>query len=185
MDGNTVFVPVVPDIVKAVDTNSINPNMEQYNNVVAVKPIKITKRKRIAIAADKVVSFALGNTVGRVAKIAGKRLLGEIPQEAIQGSYAPTAADLTSSSSSSSSDQSHQVLFKQQQQQNGISSMNEQDQKELLDEVAQQLGTPVIDSEDEALFQKIYNDERSGSSTAVPIVTPAIKEQSMTTTISA
>jgi light-dependent protochlorophyllide reductase len=148
MDGSgTVLVPVVPDLVQAAHTNEVMP--------VTVKPIKITARKRVAIVADKVVSFTLGNTIGRVAKLAGKRILGEFPEEAIQGSYAPTAADLAST----------KVQNNNPAEQNNLESimMNEEDQKELMDEVVQQLGKPVIDAEDEALFRNLYNGERSST----------------------
>lgn len=182
MDGSTVFVPAVPDLVKA--STAINNHIEQNTIAVPVKPIKITARKRIAIGADKFVSFALRNTVGRVAKIAGKRLLGEIPQEAIQGSYAPTVADLAASAAASSkSSNDTNELQHHQQLNNGatvFASISEQDQKELMDELSQQLGTPVIDSEDEALFQTIYNDERRNT-----MVTPMTTESKKTTAMAA
>ena len=55
--------------------------------IVDLKP---TRRQRVAARADKVVSFALRNTVGRVARLAGKNMLGEIPEEALSGSYDET-----------------------------------------------------------------------------------------------
>mmetsp|Transcript_16867 Transcript_16867/g.24704 ORF Transcript_16867/g.24704 Transcript_16867/m.24704 type:complete len:568 (+) Transcript_16867:156-1859(+) len=50
-------------------------------------PIKVSKRKRAKIVADKVVGGVLGNTVGRVGRFAKRRLLGRLPDEAITGSY--------------------------------------------------------------------------------------------------
>mmetsp|Transcript_16905 Transcript_16905/g.23919 ORF Transcript_16905/g.23919 Transcript_16905/m.23919 type:complete len:576 (+) Transcript_16905:203-1930(+) len=47
----------------------------------------ITKRKKVQLIADKVAVGILGNTVGRVARFASRRLLGKIPEEAITGSY--------------------------------------------------------------------------------------------------
>ena len=45
-------------------------------------PIKVTKFKKTAVVADRVVGSVLGNTVGRVGRFVGKRLLGRIPDEA-------------------------------------------------------------------------------------------------------
>ncbi|KAL7542380.1 hypothetical protein ACHAXR_012641 [Thalassiosira sp. AJA248-18] len=51
-------------------------------------PIKLTKRKKAALVADKViVQGVLGNTVGRVGKVAGRLLLGRIPETAKTGSF--------------------------------------------------------------------------------------------------
>lgn len=51
-------------------------------------PIKIGKRKRAALIADKViVKGVLGNTVGRVGKVAGRLLLGKVPETATSGSF--------------------------------------------------------------------------------------------------
>ena len=56
--------------------------------VVDLKP---SKRQRVAAVADRVVSTVLRQTVGRVARLAGKNMLGEIPEEALSGSYDETA----------------------------------------------------------------------------------------------
>jgi hypothetical protein len=50
-------------------------------------PIKLTKRKKAALVADKVASKVLSNTVGRVGRVAGRLLLGKVPETAIQGSF--------------------------------------------------------------------------------------------------
>ncbi|KAL7551136.1 hypothetical protein ACHAWF_014670 [Thalassiosira exigua] len=51
-------------------------------------PVKMTKRKKAALVADKViVQGVLGNTVGRVGRVAGRLLLGRIPDTAKQGSF--------------------------------------------------------------------------------------------------
>ena len=48
---------------------------------------RISKRQRVIMAADSVVSFALRNTIGRVARLVGGKLLGKIPETAKAGSY--------------------------------------------------------------------------------------------------
>lgn len=62
---------------------------------------KLPRGKRVLMATDRVVSFALKNTVGRIARFAGKRLLGQFPEEATTGSYhaitgEPTTTSITS-----------------------------------------------------------------------------------------
>ncbi len=51
-------------------------------------PIKLGKRRKAALIADKViVKGVLGNTVGRVGKVAGRLLLGKVPETATSGSF--------------------------------------------------------------------------------------------------
>lgn len=50
-------------------------------------PIRRSKAKRAARVADKVVGGVLRQTVGRVGRFASRRILGRVPQEAIEGSY--------------------------------------------------------------------------------------------------
>lgn len=52
---------------------------EQPEVVAAVqsKPVKVSKRKKVAMVVDKVVAFTLSNTVGRVARFAGKRMVSD------------------------------------------------------------------------------------------------------------
>jgi hypothetical protein len=51
-------------------------------------PVQLTKRKKAALVADKViVQGVLGNTVGRVGRVAGRLLLGRIPDTAKEGSF--------------------------------------------------------------------------------------------------
>jgi len=114
------------------------------------KPVKLTKRKRIAMIADRAVSGVLSNTVGRVGRLVGKRLLGEFPEEAKTGSFHPVGETAAKTAAPEA------VHF------NEI-----EESQELLEEVvAPQLSEepaattePVIDSEDEALFQQIYDEE--------------------------
>jgi len=51
-------------------------------------PVKLTKSKKAALIADRViVRGVLGNTVGRVGRVAGRLLLGKIPETAKSGSF--------------------------------------------------------------------------------------------------
>jgi hypothetical protein len=98
---------------------------------VVVKP---STKKKVILATDRVVSGVLSNTVGRVARFAGKRLLGEFPEEAVTGSF-------------------HEGQPALELQRLDLA-------QELLEqEVAPQLAAPHVDKEDEALFREIYNTE--------------------------
>lgn len=50
-------------------------------------PIAVKSTKKAVIVADKVVGGVLKNTLGRVGRFASRRILGKIPDEAIQGSF--------------------------------------------------------------------------------------------------
>ncbi|CAB9512568.1 Protochlorophyllide reductase A, chloroplastic [Seminavis robusta] len=52
---------------------------------------RITKRQRVSAFAQRVVGTILGQTVGRVARFAGKRMLGHVPDTALKGSFDATA----------------------------------------------------------------------------------------------
>jgi hypothetical protein len=120
------------------------PGMEALN--IAEAP-KISKKKKVAAATDRVVSGVLSNTVGRVARFAGKRVLGEIPEEAKTGSYhekisleeQPTISDLEGAE-----------LIEQ--------AISEQLQKENKESVP-------LDTEDEALFRELLTEKKSEEKT--------------------
>jgi light-dependent protochlorophyllide reductase len=60
------------------------------------EPIEVlnpTKRQRIAAFADKVATVILKQTVGRVARVASKAVLGEFPEEALTGSFDEVSED--------------------------------------------------------------------------------------------
>ncbi len=50
-------------------------------------PIQLTTAKKTKLVAQKVVGGVVGNTLGRVARFANRRLLGKLPEEALKGSY--------------------------------------------------------------------------------------------------
>jgi hypothetical protein len=51
---------------------------------------KITATKKAVLVADRVVAGTLSNTVGRVARFAGRRILGRVPDTALSASYHDT-----------------------------------------------------------------------------------------------
>jgi hypothetical protein len=121
--------------------------------IVEGAPIKITKAKKAVIVADKVATFTLKHTIGRVARFLGRRLLGKMPEEALSGTFVESGPIKKA------------VLL-------DPTTQIELDAQELLKEVSTKLATGgettlsslpagtvvVVDSEDEALFQQIYHE---------------------------
>jgi hypothetical protein len=109
--------------------------------IVEGEPIKITKAKKVVLVADKVVGSTLKHTIGRVARFVGRRLLGDFPEEAVSGTFVESGPIKKA------------VLADPTQ--------IEIDAQELLQEVSAQLeiSAPVVDSEDEALFQQIFEKD--------------------------
>jgi hypothetical protein len=106
---------------------------------------KITKAKKAAVVADRVVGGVLSNTVGRVARFAGRRILGEVPDTAKNGSYHETQPKAeTSSEPASITDLEGAELIEQ--------AISEQLNKDASEKVQ-------TDSEDEALFRELYKDD--------------------------
>jgi len=105
--------------------------------------LKVTKLKKAAIVTDRVASFTLRNTVGRVARFAGRRVLGRIPDEALTGSF-------------------HEKEAKKEVEQNKLEEELKllghlEQNQELLNEIASQIpeSAAVVCKEDEALFAGI------------------------------
>jgi len=63
------------------------PGYNSDGTAIPVPPKKISKAKKAAVVTDKVVGGVLKHTVGRVGRFLGRRLLGRIPETAIEGSY--------------------------------------------------------------------------------------------------
>jgi NAD(P)-dependent dehydrogenase (short-subunit alcohol dehydrogenase family)/predicted CopG family antitoxin len=52
---------------------------------------KVSKRKRASAFAQRVFGTVVSQTLGRVARLIGKRMLGEVPETALEGSFDVTA----------------------------------------------------------------------------------------------
>ena len=113
--------------------------------IAPAEPIKVSKAKKVAIVTDRVASGVLKNTVGRVARFAGRRLLGRVPETALQGSYHP--AGEKAPATTSQEDSTLQTLDENQ---------------EMLEQELKSSAESIVDKEDEALFAEIY-DERSST----------------------
>jgi len=115
---------------------------------------KFSKRQRVVMVADKAVGFVVRNTIGRVARLVGGKLLGKIPDTAKNGSYHEEApkddfAPVTPQTSTSSVDLEGMDLLEE-----AISVQLKEDAKN------------TIDTEDEALFSNLYSEDSQSKTIA-------------------
>lgn len=121
-------------------------------------PIQLTKRKQVALVADKViVQGVLGNTVGRVGRVAGRLLLGRIPDTAKEGSFQeekPLATTAPSSSVASVAISQEAMMESNiEQPLKYIDSIDEDDKSLLEDEIFDKVfanGNTVSDDDSNA-----------------------------------
>lgn len=115
------------------------------------KKVEVSRRKKVAAVADRVASGVLSKTVAPVARFAGKRLLGEVPDYAKEGSF-------------------HAEQKKEQKKAEAALEASMEDKEDLKREITSHLarenvnGKAVFDEEDEALFEKIYTQESGETS---------------------
>jgi hypothetical protein len=142
------------EVVVTANESSATPAVpiDETLRAAPIKPAKLSKRKKVVLVADRIVGGILSNTVGRVARFAGKRILGEFPEEAKNGSFhdggAPPAgiADLESVG-----------LIEQA----------------ISEQLSKEVNGKVVDKEDEALFDQLYNGD-TGASEEKSQATPAV-----------
>ncbi len=105
---------------------------------------KLSKRQRVVLVADKTVAFVLSNTIGRVARLVGGKLLGKIPETAKSGSFhEEIKADETPASDISVVDPE------------GMDLLQEAISVQLKEDAAT---STSVDTEDEALFETLYTE---------------------------
>lgn len=115
---------------------------------------KLSKRQRVVLVADKAVTFVVGNTVGRVARLVGGKLLGKIPETAKTGSFhEEISLDRAPSVASTSSVESKAI----------IGDVDTTDLEILEEAISVQLKEDAtstsVDSEDEVLIANLYKEE--------------------------
>lgn len=135
-------VPAVASEDEAVDAAPKAPETARTNKR------KLSKRQRVAMVADKTVGFVLGNTVGRVARFAGKRILGQVPEAAKTSSFYVEGSVVTVD------DSADRI------------SVPPVDGQDLVEEaISQQLrkesSSVHVDQEDEALFAGLYRGDEN------------------------
>jgi len=140
-----LLAPATPTVTETKDVV-----VEKQTTVASVpaKKVKIGKRKRVMMAVDRVVSFVASNTIGRVARFAGKRVLGEFPEEAVTGSFQPTPSEQSIESTLKDLEESQDLVDK---------------------EVVPKL---VVDKDDEELIRQIYEPQSTTvlKTTDIPVI---------------
>lgn len=105
---------------------------------------KFSKRQRVVMAADKVVGFVLSNTIGRVARLIGGKLLGKVPETAKSGSFHEEIKVDSAPATISNVDLE------------GVELLEEAISSQLKEDAA--ASTSSVDAEDEALFANLYSE---------------------------
>jgi hypothetical protein len=156
-DGTTAAVAVVPY------TQSVTSIPSQVQTSVLVTPKKSSIRRKAALLTDTVVSGILSNTVGRVGRIVGKRVLGEIPALAYDENLTVDPTLLLESTS----------LLPEAAQYMQLDGVENNDPAGLEQAIKQYLaeervtgqssiqGRTILDVEDEALFQQITSKSKA------------------------
>ena len=124
-------------------------------------PIKVSTIKKTQVVADKVVGGVIRNTVGRVAKLLSRRILGEVPETALSGSFQSMLPEKVPSQQPLPSESSVDGL---------ILSVSEAEQKALTDEISQQVFTNKVDPSimrtDQELIEEVMKEKTSPLSVA-------------------
>jgi protochlorophyllide reductase len=120
----------------------------EISSTSTTQSVKISKRRKAAMVADQIVAGTLGNTIGRVARFAGKRILGEMPEEAKTGSFHD--ANGKSSEPATTADVEGKELI----------------EVAITEQLKIENGQAAqVDVEDEALFRELYDGENTKAET--------------------
>jgi hypothetical protein len=131
---------------------------ETIDDTTTKQKAKFSKRQRVIMATDRVVGFVLRNTIGRVARLVGGKLLGKIPEAAKTGSY-HNEISLDKPSSNTEVDTSTHIAGVDLE---GMDLLEEAISVQLQEDAV----TPTVastdsnnnDTEDEALFTTLYEE---------------------------
>jgi protochlorophyllide reductase len=116
-------------------------------------PIKIGKRKRVKRVAQKVVGGVVRNTLGRVGRFAGRRLLGRVPDTALEGSFQEEKPE----EENKLLNKVHEVETPERQPEVNVAQKDKDSlEKEILDKIY----SDYIKSED---AEKIYDAYKNGT----------------------
>jgi hypothetical protein len=163
MDGEK---DVVMDEIEGVAATSTTQEhapkaaSSQSKSKNTTRQTKLPLRQKVVIAADKTVGFVLGNTVGRVARFASRRILGQVPEEAKTSSFFVDDVIVEQATPLNDRDSSLAEL--------------EEDTAILQQAIADQLRKDAsihIDEEDEALFAELYKETQSNAAAQVATTT--------------
>ena len=114
-------------------------------------PIKLGKRKRVKRVAQKVVGGVVKNTLGRVGRFAGRRLLGRVPDTALEGSFQEEKPE----EENKLLNKVHEVEIPERQPEVNVAQKDKDSlEKEILDKIY----SDYIQSEDKAKILDAYKN---------------------------
>ncbi len=111
---------------------------------------KFSKRQRVVMIADKTVGFVLSNTIGRVSRIIGGKLLGKIPETAKSGSF-HEEIKLDANEEKVPATISNVDL-------EGMDLLEEAISVQLKEDAVVSNGSTSVDTGDETLFANLYSE---------------------------
>jgi hypothetical protein len=164
-DGSLISIPEISlPTVSAVSSESssvIDAISTPAAVVSSTKPKKRSVKQKVLLVVDTVVSTVLSNTVGRVARFIGKRLLGEIPDTAydVRISVPPSLA-LSSLDDAELLSPPEAAQYMQLESADQDPATLEEAIKEYLAQEKNEGAGVVSDVEDEALFQQIARSKQ-------------------------
>lgn len=150
------------------------PGMEALQESAGEAP-KITKTKKAALVADTVASKVLGNTVGRVGRFLGKRVLGEVPDEAKTTQFydsegRPIGDSSIDEASAEKSSQAEETAASSSVTESEPVPIDEETMEAISDQLKKdaEAATKVhVDKEDEALFRELLDEKKEDSPSRV------------------
>jgi len=134
-------------------------------------PVKVKTTKKVALVTDKVVGGVLRNTVGRVARFAGKRILGRIPDAAIDGSFQEKKPLEDEIPHIHMEEQNVDGITEPIPQTTNIMNIPEPDKVALMNEISEQI--LPMQSDQELIETAMLSKESSDVSTKLDIVDQA------------
>jgi hypothetical protein len=164
-DGSLISIPEIslPTVsTVSSESGSVIDAMPTPAAVVSsTKPKKRSVKQKVLLVVDTVVSTVLSNTVGRVARFIGKRLLGEIPDTAydVRISVPPSLA-LSPLDDAEFLSPPEAAQYMQLESADQDPATLEEAIKEYLAQEKNEGAGVVSDVEDEALFQQIARSKQ-------------------------
>lgn len=125
-------------------------------------PIRVSTIAKTKVVADKVVGGVMRNTVGRAAKFFSRRILGEVPETALTGSY---------QQEKKKSQKVQPIVPIQTETSTAVSVLpvSEAEQKALADEISKQLSVDKAEQStmktDQELIEEVMKEKSAPIST--------------------
>eukprot|EP00531_Pseudo-nitzschia_arenysensis_P018637 CAMPEP_0116131242 /NCGR_PEP_ID=MMETSP0329-20121206/8904_1 /TAXON_ID=697910 /ORGANISM="Pseudo-nitzschia arenysensis, Strain B593" /LENGTH=594 /DNA_ID=CAMNT_0003625665 /DNA_START=89 /DNA_END=1873 /DNA_ORIENTATION=- len=151
-DDDLEVMDKVIELAEAEEKEIAAASLKSSAPAAANKPKAKTfsKRQRVVMVADKTVGFVLSNTIGRVARLIGGKLLGKVPETAKSGSF-HEEIKLDTNEEKAPATISNVDL-------EGVDLLEEAISVQLKEDAAVSTESSSVDTEDEELFTNLYSE---------------------------